>query len=118
MEEQNRGIFSLYELLYSKTFTDNQKENLTWGKLDEVKAFVNSISKELVNLSIILEQTMFDVVNLISNKIKDQTSIVKTHYELMELKTKNSNMELKHLMEQHFLEQDTRSKRMETTVKE
>ncbi|GAB2276411.1 hypothetical protein Dimus_011139, partial [Dionaea muscipula] len=59
-----------------------------------------------------------DVSDLIIDKIKDQTTTVKTHCELMELKTENSNLELKHLMEQCFLEQDTRLKGIETTIKE
>ncbi|GAB2273339.1 hypothetical protein Dimus_008137, partial [Dionaea muscipula] len=47
MDQQNEGIKELFELLDSKIFTDNQKEKLIWGKLSEIKSYVESIAKEL-----------------------------------------------------------------------
>ncbi|GAB2296172.1 hypothetical protein Dimus_030305, partial [Dionaea muscipula] len=118
MEEQNRGIFSLYELLDSKIFTDNQKEKLSWGKLKEIKLYLESISKELRGLSITLKTTMLDVVNLISEKIIYQSSLFKDHLALMELRAKKGSTNLQHLMKQQFLEQDTRLKGIKAIIKE
>ncbi|GAB2283800.1 hypothetical protein Dimus_018289, partial [Dionaea muscipula] len=96
MDRQNEGIKELFELLESKTITDNQKERLTMGHLKEAKSYLENITEQIRLLKIALKRTIMDVADLIFEKIKDQTTIVKTHCELMELKTENSNMELKH----------------------
>ncbi|GAB2270188.1 hypothetical protein Dimus_005092, partial [Dionaea muscipula] len=111
MEQKNNGIKELFELLDSKTFTDNQKEKLTWAKLEEVKAYLEIITNQLTGLSISLKKEIFDVADLLKGKIKD-------HSTLIELKVEESGKDLQYLMEQKFLEQDTKLKEIEETVRE
>ncbi|GAB2288376.1 hypothetical protein Dimus_022708 [Dionaea muscipula] len=91
MDQWNKGIKELSEHQESKTFTDNQKEKLTWVKLNEIKNYLSNLSEELNNLSIFLKKTMFQVADLISEKIKDQTSPI-------QLKIEENGMDLKHLV--------------------
>ncbi|GAB2294492.1 hypothetical protein Dimus_028697, partial [Dionaea muscipula] len=59
-----------------------------------------------------------DVGDLILTKVNDQSSVVKDHCELLELKTENNNMELKHQTEAKFLEQDTKLEAVQKVVQE
>ncbi|GAB2270474.1 hypothetical protein Dimus_005368 [Dionaea muscipula] len=111
MVEENRGITELSEHLVSKIFTDNQKEKMTWVKLKEIKTYRDNFSKELKNLSINLKRTILQVADLVSENIKDQST-------KMQLKVEESGMDLKHLIEQKFLEHDTRLHIIEETVKD
>ncbi|GAB2276295.1 hypothetical protein Dimus_011027 [Dionaea muscipula] len=111
MAKQSKGITALSEHLDSKIFTDNQKEKLMWVRFKEIKTYLTNFSTELNNLSISLKKTMFQVANLISDKIKNQST-------LMELKVEESEMNLKHLVEKKFLKNDIRRKGIEDTVKD
>ncbi|GAB2283938.1 hypothetical protein Dimus_018420, partial [Dionaea muscipula] len=117
MEEQNNGIKELFELLDSKTFTDNQKEKITWAKMDEVKAYLENITKKINGLLVALKKTIRDVGDIILDKLKDLTSTVKTHCELMEVNAENNKLELRHLMEAGFLKQDSKLADIEKIVK-
>ncbi|GAB2278639.1 hypothetical protein Dimus_013316 [Dionaea muscipula] len=92
MEQQNEGIKELFRLLESKVFTDNQKERLTWGKLDEAKGLLKNISTAITALSTAIEETMTTVAEKSSDHLNDQTENVKGHCELMKLQSENSNM--------------------------
>ncbi|GAB2281709.1 hypothetical protein Dimus_016279, partial [Dionaea muscipula] len=108
MEQQNEGIKELFKPLDSKTFTDNQKEKLTWHKLDEVKALLTNVTKQLSGLSASLKKNIMDIGDVILAKVRVQSSIIEDHCQFMELKTENNSLELKHMMEQRFLEQDNK----------
>ncbi|GAB2292198.1 hypothetical protein Dimus_026449, partial [Dionaea muscipula] len=77
MEQQNEGIKELFGLLESKVLIDNQKERLTWGKLDEAKGFLKNISIAITTLSTAIEETMTTVAEKISEHLNDQTENVK-----------------------------------------
>ncbi|GAB2276155.1 hypothetical protein Dimus_010891 [Dionaea muscipula] len=109
MDQQNKGIKELSERLESKIFTDNQKERLTNVNLREIKTYLDKFSNELNNLAITLKRTMLQVDDLVSEKIKDQSTI-------LQHKVEESRMDLKHLIEQKFLEHDIRLQSIEETV--
>ncbi|GAB2298130.1 hypothetical protein Dimus_032203, partial [Dionaea muscipula] len=71
MEQQNEGIKELFGLLDSKVYTDNQKERLTWGKLDEAKGLLKNISTAITALSTAIEETMTTVAEKISHHLND-----------------------------------------------
>ncbi|GAB2267894.1 hypothetical protein Dimus_002869 [Dionaea muscipula] len=99
MDQQNDVIKELLELLDSKIFTDNQKEKLTWGKLREIKSYIESIGEELKRTTFRLKKSLFELADLISDKIKDQSSLFKDHLALTELKIETGSMNLQHLMD-------------------
>ncbi|GAB2286029.1 hypothetical protein Dimus_020452 [Dionaea muscipula] len=63
MEEQNQGIIALCQHLESKIFTDNQKENLLFVRLDKIKTYVR-------NLSITIKQTLLSIIDVVSREGK------------------------------------------------
>ncbi|GAB2283799.1 hypothetical protein Dimus_018288, partial [Dionaea muscipula] len=60
MDRQNEGIKELFELLESKTITDNQKERLTMGHLKEAKSYLENITEQIRLLKIALKRTIMD----------------------------------------------------------
>ncbi|GAB2268266.1 hypothetical protein Dimus_003242, partial [Dionaea muscipula] len=87
------------------------KEKLTWGKLGEIKSYVEAISEELTRTTFMLKKNLFDIADLIKGKIKD-------HSTLIELKVEESRKDLQYLKKQKFTEQDIRLKGIEDTLKD
>ncbi|GAB2283649.1 hypothetical protein Dimus_018152, partial [Dionaea muscipula] len=96
MEERNRGITEPSEHLELKIFTDNQKENLMFLGLDEIKT-------HLRNISTTIKQTLLSVANIVRKDMKTFSKDNHTRFKIMELKAEQSGMEPKHLFEQKFL---------------
>ncbi|GAB2283947.1 hypothetical protein Dimus_018429 [Dionaea muscipula] len=111
IDEHNRGITELSEHLESKIFTDKQKENLMFLRLDEIKTHLRRISNKII-------QTLLSVADTISKDLKTFTKDNRTRSKIMELKFEQSGMDLKHLFEQKFLENDNMRQGIEDTIKE
>ncbi|GAB2265754.1 hypothetical protein Dimus_000790 [Dionaea muscipula] len=109
MNKQNKGITELSEHLELQIFTENQKEKLTYVKLQEIKTYLRNFFDELNNLSIFLKKTMLQVADLVYEKIKNQSTLI-------ELKVEESGLDLTHLIEQKFLENDIKLKSIDDTA--
>ncbi|GAB2285913.1 hypothetical protein Dimus_020346 [Dionaea muscipula] len=70
MEEQNQGITKLSEHLKSKIFTDNEKENLLFLRLEEIKTHIR-------NSSITITKTLKSVADIVSSKVLDNETRLK-----------------------------------------
>ncbi|GAB2281455.1 hypothetical protein Dimus_016043, partial [Dionaea muscipula] len=79
--------------------------------MDEVEAYLETLNKQLKGLIVTLKKIIFDVADLLKEKIKD-------HSALVELKVEECGKDLEYLVKQKFLEQDSRLKNIETTVQE
>ncbi|GAB2273291.1 hypothetical protein Dimus_008091, partial [Dionaea muscipula] len=101
MEEQNRGITELSEHLESKIFTEDQKESMMFLRLDEIKTHLRSLSTTT-------QRTLLSVVEAVKKDMKSLSEDIKTKSTILELKVEQSGMDLKHLVEQKFLENDIR----------
>ncbi|GAB2288920.1 hypothetical protein Dimus_038032 [Dionaea muscipula] len=106
MEEQNKGINELYETLESKTWCDNKSSMLTRDHLLDIKNRIDSLRDHTTALQNGMKKTMMEISDLLLGKFRDQHKTIKDQFELLELKNTSNNLELKHLMESKFLEQN------------
>ncbi|GAB2299176.1 hypothetical protein Dimus_033248 [Dionaea muscipula] len=81
MEEHNRGITEFSKHLESKNFRDNQKENLMFLRLDEIKT-------HLRNLSITINKSLLSISDIVSSKMKSLSTENRTRFTIIE-KLKN-----------------------------
>ncbi|GAB2298170.1 hypothetical protein Dimus_032242 [Dionaea muscipula] len=70
VEEQNRGITELSEHLEFKIFIENQKENLMFLRLDEIRT-------HLRNLSTTISKTLLSISDILGSKMKSPSGRIR-----------------------------------------